>query len=195
MQEMIDPTTAVPADDLVPSCNTATGLAYPPRRIVQVAKGFGENAVVQSICQSSFAPALQPIVERISASLTVGCLEQAFSRDSNGKAPCDVVWELPAPGTPNASLQLCEERSFLSTPDNRDLRTAADGRTRCIVSQVPTPSGDAGADAAVASSGWYYDDVSSEATEKCGGASHQRVVFTADVVTPADVRVYVDCDP
>jgi hypothetical protein len=92
-------------------------------------------------------------------------------------------------------LQLCEERPFLSTPDDRDKRTAPDGRTRCLLKQLPVSKGDAGQPAPADGSGWYYDDFSSEATDKCGGASHQRVIFTHDVATPADVRVYVDCNP
>lgn len=33
---------------LVPSCNTTSGLAYPPRRIVEVARGLGEASVARS---------------------------------------------------------------------------------------------------------------------------------------------------
>jgi hypothetical protein len=190
MQETIDP---LGPDTLTPSCDTANGRAYPPRRILQVAKAFGEQAVVQSICQDSFAPALQPIVQRISESLTVGCLPQTFERDGDGRVACDVIWELPAPGTPGASLGLCEERSYLAVPEARELRTSVDGRTRCILNQLAVSEGDGGLVPEADGSGWYYDDFTSEATERCGGGSDQRVVFTDDVLTPADVRVYVDC--
>jgi hypothetical protein len=182
------------AGQLRASCETANGRAYPPRRILEVAKGFGANAVVQSICQDSFAPALEPIVERISESLTAGCLERAFERDIDGHVGCDVIWELPAPGTPGASLQLCEERPYLVAPEDRDMRAAADGRTRCIMHQVSVTQAAGGAAPEPMDSGWYYDDFSSVATDQCGGASHQRVVFTDDVSAPADVRVFVDCD-
>jgi len=69
MQETIDPTTnpGSGSGNLVPSCvrtdkagNTAT--AYPPRRIVQLAKLFGENGIVQSICQDDFGPAMDAII-------------------------------------------------------------------------------------------------------------------------------------
>ena len=39
--------------------------AYPARRFVEVAKGFGENAVLHSICADSYAPALRTVVDRI----------------------------------------------------------------------------------------------------------------------------------
>jgi len=69
MQETVDDRgTPEPADDtLVSSCETATGPAYPPRRIVQVARGFGANGIVQSICQDDFGPAIMAIVDRIAS--------------------------------------------------------------------------------------------------------------------------------
>ena len=98
-----------------------------------------------------------------------------------------------APGTPLASLSLCEQRPYLPTPEARELRTSADGRTRCILDQVAVAAQDGGAAPEPDASGWYYDDFSSPAVGQCGEASEQRVVFTEDVVTPGDVRVYVDC--
>jgi hypothetical protein len=193
MQEVIDPSTITnpAAGNLMPSCDTPNGRAYPPRRIVQVAKAFGEQGIVQSICQESFAPALQPIAQRISESLTAGCLPEAFERDAEGRVACDVIWELPAPGTPLASLSLCEQRPYLSSPEAREQRTSIDGRPRCLLHQVPvSTTGETSPDPA--QSGWYYDDFSSAALEQCRGGD-QRVVFTDDVATPSDVRVYVDC--
>jgi hypothetical protein len=67
MQPVVDErNTPDPQDDTMrPSCNTASGLAYPPRRIVEVAKGFGANGMVQSICQEDFGPAVDAIVRTI----------------------------------------------------------------------------------------------------------------------------------
>jgi len=77
MQEVIDPTTnpGLGAGNLTPSCSRmdATGqpsTAYPPRRIVQLAKSFGEQGIVQSICQDDFAPAIDAVVELIARQLT-----------------------------------------------------------------------------------------------------------------------------
>jgi hypothetical protein len=62
-----------PQDDTMrPSCNTPSGLAYPPHRIVDVARGFGANGLVQSICQDDFGPALDAIVRVIGHRLANG---------------------------------------------------------------------------------------------------------------------------
>ncbi|HMI91072.1 MAG TPA: hypothetical protein VK509_06890 [Polyangiales bacterium] len=67
MQPVVDGrNTPDPQDDTMrPSCNTSSGLAYPPRRIVEVARGFGANGMVQSICQEDFGPAVDTIVRSI----------------------------------------------------------------------------------------------------------------------------------
>jgi hypothetical protein len=43
--------------------------AYPPRRITEVARGFGENGVVESICQEDFSGAVDRIIRAISRHL------------------------------------------------------------------------------------------------------------------------------
>jgi hypothetical protein len=48
---------------------TASSTAYPPRRIVEVARGFGKNGFVQSICQDDFAPAMDLLITRIAQAL------------------------------------------------------------------------------------------------------------------------------
>lgn len=191
MQAVIDPTTVAPNRNLTPACITTTGRAYPPRRVVEVAKGMGADAVLQSICDNNFAGALTPVAERVSQALTVGCLPEPHPRDGLGNVACDVVWELPPANALNASLVLCDERSFLRVPDNRDERVSADGRVRCLLNQVPVTSGttpDSGEE------GFYYDDFSNAAIDQCGANSDQRIVFTQGVEIPADVRVYVDCE-
>ena len=77
MQEVIDPTSnpGMGTGNLVPSCSRqdATGelsTAYPPRRIIQLAESFGEQGIVQSICQDDFAPAIDAVVELIARQLT-----------------------------------------------------------------------------------------------------------------------------
>lgn len=61
-----------------PSCSRedlsgARATAYPPRRIVEVAKGIGANAVVQSICQDDFSGSMGAIAEMIGSRLAVNC--------------------------------------------------------------------------------------------------------------------------
>ncbi|MDD9945430.1 MAG: hypothetical protein OXU20_30580 [Myxococcales bacterium] len=80
MEERVDPTSLedgnVDTDYLMPSCEgdgSATSRAFPPRRIVEVAKGFGENGIVQSICQENFELALGAITNVISRGLDRHC--------------------------------------------------------------------------------------------------------------------------
>jgi hypothetical protein len=72
MQYAIDDreTPEEPQDDtLRVSCTNGdleqSARAYPPRRIVEVAKSFGRNGFVQSICEDDFVPAIDLIVTRI----------------------------------------------------------------------------------------------------------------------------------
>mgnify|MGYP001302839282 CR=1 FL=1 len=60
MQEVVDP--AMPSR-LTPSCNTpGRRLAFPPRRLVEVARRLtGHRSTVQSICQDDFSPAAAAI--------------------------------------------------------------------------------------------------------------------------------------
>jgi hypothetical protein len=64
MQERIDP--AMPTR-LVPSCNVpGRGVAFPPRRLVEVARGLGAaRSTVQSICQADFSPAAGAIARLV----------------------------------------------------------------------------------------------------------------------------------
>jgi len=55
------------------SCTGMTGTradeAFPPRRFMEVAAGFGENAVWYSICEASFAPAFDTLIGKIASKL------------------------------------------------------------------------------------------------------------------------------
>jgi hypothetical protein len=64
MQERVD--TGSPTPRLVPSCNVpGRGIAFPPRRLVQLAAQFPEQSIVQSICQSDYTPAVTNILQRV----------------------------------------------------------------------------------------------------------------------------------
>jgi len=66
MQEEVDETrTPEQGANLTPSCDTGGVIAYPPRRLVQVARGFGANGIVQSLCQADYGEAVGRILERI----------------------------------------------------------------------------------------------------------------------------------
>jgi hypothetical protein len=47
--------------------------AYPPRRIVELAKLFDQNGMIQSICQEDFSDATDAIVDMIARKLKQPC--------------------------------------------------------------------------------------------------------------------------
>jgi len=55
------------------SCTGVTGTridsAYPPRRFLEVAKAFGDQAVLHSICAETYAPAIDRVVSKIVSAL------------------------------------------------------------------------------------------------------------------------------
>lgn len=64
--------------NLAPACTRTDSVgeradAYPARRMIEVAKGFGVNAVVQSICQDDFGPAMDAIIDRLAPGLVASC--------------------------------------------------------------------------------------------------------------------------
>ena len=72
MAETIDP--AMP-NRLRPSCETpGRGLAFPPRRLLQVARGLGPNSTVQSICQEDFTPIIDALLRRIANRARGACV-------------------------------------------------------------------------------------------------------------------------
>jgi hypothetical protein len=52
-------------DEITPLCNTERGLARPSRRIVEVARSFGVNGLVQSICAPDLSQPLDAILRSI----------------------------------------------------------------------------------------------------------------------------------
>jgi hypothetical protein len=66
---------ACPADDIdiVPPGGSTPATAYRPRRLVELAKMFGPNGLVQSICQSDFEPTMGAVAEWIGPHLATVC--------------------------------------------------------------------------------------------------------------------------
>lgn len=74
MTEAVDPAMET---RLRPSCDRpGTGLAFPPRRLIETAAGLeerGGHAVSASICSDDFGPAVSLILERVSRSVAGSC--------------------------------------------------------------------------------------------------------------------------
>jgi hypothetical protein len=189
--------------NLTPSCSSATGKAYPPRRIVQVAKQFGENAIVQSICQQDFCPALDVVIDMIGKQLGAVCLSRSLTRDADGLVGCNVYWELPkagqaAGGAPTACGETGWE--FLLDPGSGHAQQSDSGGAICKIAQLavkqqggslmPVPTSNAGT---LFSQGWFYDDFSDEVKASCTGDTMQRIAFSASAKPPKGVVVKLDC--
>lgn len=142
------------------------GSATPARRIVEVARGFGENGVVTSICEDDYRAALDAVIGKIAGKLSGECLPRRLTRNPNGLVSCRVV-ELKAPGdrTPcdpaRGRTQQLSDRVLNGTP-----RVACE-IAQLAVQQAQEPPG----------VGWYYDDFSAE-VNRCQ-VNRQRIAFTA----------------
>jgi hypothetical protein len=207
MQEVPDPSLPPMQGNLTPSCTNAESVAYPPRRIVEVAQGFGANGTVHSICEPNFGPAVDAIIDVIAKQLGAVCLPRALVRNSEGLVGCNVVWELPTPAMANPAVTPTScgapNFEFLLPPDEGRDRTTDQGGAVCKVAQLkviddatavggkrfePTEN-----NGTVFSSGWYYDDFSEEVTTECTGMSKQRVAFTPGATPPTGVTVKLEC--
>lgn len=200
MQEVVDPASNPGSGngELTPSClRPALGeaeptVAFPPRRIVQLAKAFGQNGIVQSICQDDFGPAMTAIINVIVDRILKSCLPRPLVRERDGMVQCDVVWELP----PSAALgsntpTACDQRSFLAEVDGGRSPVNDRGGKNCKVTQQPVlqPS----AAAVPAGDGWYYDDFSDERRRLCTPSEPQRVAFSQAARPPNGVIVKLEC--
>jgi hypothetical protein len=160
--------------------------ADPPRRIVQLAKEFGENGIVQSICQPQFGAAMDAIIDAIAIHLKPVCLPRPLVRTASGKVSCKVIWELPKAGeAPESSPTDCGQQPTFLKP----LEDGKNGK-RCEVLQLPVP--DKKVPMGVGD-GWFYDDFSPERLTECLSTEPQRLSFTATAKPPTGVVVKLEC--
>lgn len=189
MQFAVDPTnTALPRASCtsVSAGGGSVDQAYPPRRFLEVAKGFGTNAVVYSICADDYAPALNTLIDRIAEKLTGNCLPRQLTPDEKGNVHCE-VFELLAKG----ETQCSKARGHLDTKSEphpvREKNGEVVTRPGCkmaqvpVLNQTPTPN----------KTGWFYDDFGDSLTE-CQEGNRQRVSFTFGTLPPGASAV-IEC--
>jgi hypothetical protein len=68
-------------EHLVPSCNTTTALAFPPRRLVELAQAFGSSAYVASICAADWSEAWRAVTDRLVERLPSVCFPRELPFD------------------------------------------------------------------------------------------------------------------
>jgi len=164
-----------------PSCrrrnNNKREEAYPPRRFLKVAKAFGEEAVIHSICTDDFAPALDRIIDRIADKLKGPCLPRKLTPDRNGLVRCS-VYELLAPGETSCAPARghTDEAPIARTFRQQGVNTE---RLTCKMEQVPVVGGVRGS-----GTGWYYDDFTSNLQTECPPGEQQRISFTFGELPP-----------
>jgi hypothetical protein len=157
-----------------PSCsNTSSGRreeAYPPRRFLEVAKGFGSEAVIYSICADDYAPALDTLIDRIATKLSGNCLPRRLKRDRAGTVQCD-VYEL----LPKGETKCVAERGHVGKPIERMAQAGREERRlACKMKQVPVVNERAES----GETGWYYDDFSDQVQNVCPEGEQQRILFS-----------------
>jgi hypothetical protein len=183
MLEMVDP--AMPTR-LAPSCDVpGRGQAFPPRRIVEVAKRLndqGAAGIVQSICQSDFTPALDAIIDKIADVLGGACLPRMLNPDEEGRVDCDVIEVLPLAGDFTSCAAIPGRESIGIDPET--------GGEICRVIQTPAVGG-----TAPAGPGWYYDNFSADVLARCGDnpTDGQRISFTAGDEPRTGTLVRLEC--
>lgn len=169
--------------DMTRPCSNSQYMAFPSRRIVEIARRFDEaplcgnqpcrNGVVTSICSNNFTSAMATIVKKIASRLTGKCLPRVLqvTADSmgNNTVSCLVREILPVGQT------TCDMARGRRIPENEADRTFTDtegAHTVCDIVQISTNpmtrlpvSTDPG---------WYYDTAVDPQNPTCT----QRISFT-----------------
>jgi hypothetical protein len=189
-----DRTTPTPACKVVQGTKLVTSAA-PAVRIVETAKGFGDNGVIRSICADSYADALDTIIDRISKQLKGACLPRPLNANEEGIVECNVVELLPF-GQGRERCDPQRGRVFL----REDTEANGQKRTVCQINQVAvnqdhtfraSPKALPGVPDAL--TGWYYDDFSDDAQKNCNAGEKQRISFRPESAKPQETTIRYEC--
>jgi hypothetical protein len=183
MQETVDPATqpGMGNGNLKPSCVRAVAgeqqpsTAYPPRRIVTLAKAFGASGMVQSICQDDFTPAIDSLLDTMARPLRAMCVTQPQARADDGTVACTLFWTLPDDAA-------CADLGDVVAPESR-----AD-RGRCAIRQLAADGG-----VVEQGDGWYYDDFADDVAQRCPSVHAARVAYSEGVTPPRGASVKLEC--
>ncbi len=118
------PETCTPPEGLDPG--NCISEATPGRRFVRLAQMFGRNAVVQSICTDSFAPAIEALTEKLQETIASKTFTRPLDMESDPHDACRctascVLIEVLSDDRP------CRDLDADGSPDIHD----ADGDTLC----------------------------------------------------------------
>jgi hypothetical protein len=157
------------------------GRADPARRMVEVARSFGKNGVITSICEEDYGPALSAVIAKIADKLSGACLPRELKVNAKGLVDCTVVEIKAADDMTPCDLNLGRKGTL--DPRLIDKRW----HTVCEVAQLPVP-----ARSVPAGLGWYYDNFSKDATERCK-RDKQRIAFATGSPLSPNALARVEC--
>lgn len=177
--EQLDPFAAANVGEI------ETG-AKPAVRFVKIAKDFGDNGLVRSICAKEYDSAVDTIIEKISQQLKGACLPRELNPNSAGIVECDVVEVLQSGSA--ADCKASRGRKYLRTDD---------GKIVCSINQVPAIDGKLGSNPAplegvAGNIGWYYDTFSQKVMEECKTHERRRISFSPGA-EPMNALVKFEC--
>jgi len=168
--------------DIEPSCTNPSGwgFAYPARRFVEAAQLVGHNALVRSICNDDWRPAMNAVLELIHGAMDRVCFPHELVLDPETcRSECTVIETL-------SDDRACPAGRTEADPPTETDRDGMVHR-RCVVPQaVRLPNAD-GSCPATATSGWYYvprDDVA---------GTCDQVLFAADSVSEPQSETNLEC--
>ncbi len=202
MQEEVD---GIDPTRLRYSCSSATGNAFPPRRMVTIAQAFGANALVQSICTSDFSPAIAGLTAKLHEVVdSVGVArELATSKDPldpcRCMATCTILEQL-VDNRPCPPEKPCYEQGGPGTGCTLQEDEGGMLHSMCVIPQAGTrittdcnlECNDAAANHQIDGVGWYY--VGRDWTFGGTPQVDPMINFT-DGMTPAEgSNVYIQCE-
>jgi hypothetical protein len=194
MQQTVDPASNPGSGrgTLTPACSRsvpgeqAPSTAFPARRIATLAKAFGSNGMIQSICQDDFGPAIDSFVGVMAKPLGEMCMAEQLPRNEAGTVNCKMFWQLGATGTDAPAH--CSELGDLLAADAEPAGEATSNE-RCEIRQLAVHGA-----AAQAGEGWYYDDFTAVIEHMCATGLSRRIAFSAGARPPKGVAVSVECN-
>lgn len=168
---------------LKPSCISPKndGKADPARRMVELAKAFGENGVVTSICEDDYGPALASVISKIAEKLGGACLPRQLQVNAKGLVECLVVEIKSASDRTPCAQTPGRERELAPRVVGGSERIVCEVKQLAVVDRQ-IPSGQ----------GWYYDNFSPGLMKDCK-VDRQRVAFAASSPLSEGALARVEC--
>jgi hypothetical protein len=176
-----------------PSCESADASAQAPRRLIELARAFGSDASVISICRANWKRALVAQLRHLAGAVPV-CVPPHSERVENERSTCRVTWELPVqvgPEQPLTPVRCSDQPEFLSTPEAPFPRVSERGRTLCEVRAAPfVENSDGGV---VVDGEGFYTPAARWCRKGSTNAEGRILQFTDHAKAPDGVTVRLTC--